>query len=64
MKWGALVNSAILILATLTGIAAFVYPFFTPTTSGGQFAMAHAQDAPSVTLILTLLCVVIIVANL
>ena len=64
MKWGQWVNSAILILATLTGIAAFAYPFFTPTTGSSPFAIAHAQDAPSVTLILTLLCVVIIVANL
>lgn len=64
MKWGRFVNAIILILATLTGIAAFAYPFFTPRTSDSQFALAHVQDAPSLTLILTLLCVVTIVANL
>nr|MBC7244670.1 ECF transporter S component [Chloroflexota bacterium] len=63
MKWERLVSCAILILATLTGIIAFAYPFFTPTAAKGQFAMAHAQDAPIVALTLTLLCVVILVAN-
>lgn len=64
MKLARFVNAIILILATLTGIAAFAYPFFTPVTGGGPLAVAHAQDAPSVTLVLTLLCVVTIVANL
>ncbi len=61
---GRFVNAIILILATLTGIAAFAYPFFAPSAGNSQFAIAHAQDAPAVTLILILLCVVAIVANL
>jgi energy-coupling factor transport system substrate-specific component len=58
-------SGAILTLATLVGLVAFAYPFVTRGTSpDGPLGMAHAQDAPLVTLMLTVLCVVIVVANL
>jgi energy-coupling factor transport system substrate-specific component len=57
------VNAAILSLATLIGLAAFAYPFFSPSTTSAPTALAHAQDAPLVTLLLTLLCLVVVVAN-
>jgi len=58
-------SAAILTLATLVGLVAFGYPFLTArTVTPGAQGLAHAQDAPLVTLILTLFCVVIVVANL
>lgn len=57
-------NALVLILATLVGIAAFAYPFFSSGIQPGPTAAAHADDAPLVTLVLTLLCTVIVVANL
>ena len=57
-------NALILILATLVGATAFAYPFFSTSIQTGPTAAAHADDAPLVTLVLTLLCVVIVVANL
>lgn len=57
-------NALILILATLVGVAAFAYPFFSSSVQAGPTATAHADDAPLVTLVLTLLCTVIVVANL
>ena len=60
---GGWANSAILALASLIGLVAFAYPFFSPEAANGAPAMAHAQDAPLVTLLLTLLCVVVVVAN-
>jgi energy-coupling factor transport system substrate-specific component len=57
-------NALILLMASLVGVAAFAYPFFSPMVASGPTATAHAQDAPLVTLVLTLLCVIIVVANL
>jgi len=59
-----LVNAAILILATLIGIVAFAYPFLVPEAATRPAAIAHAQDAPLVTLALTALVVVTVIANL
>jgi energy-coupling factor transport system substrate-specific component len=58
------INGAVLALATLVGALAFAYPFLAPAESGGAATTAHALDAPLVTLLLTLFCVVIVVANL
>ena len=58
------VNAAILTLATLAGLTAFAYPFFSSTATSGPAMMAHAQDASLVTLLLTFLCVVVVVASL
>jgi energy-coupling factor transport system substrate-specific component len=58
-------SAAILTLATVVGLVAFGYPFLAlGGADSGPFGMAHAQDAPLVTLILTLFCVVTVVANL
>lgn len=58
------VNTVIMALATLIGLAAFAYPFLLPGATNGAMGMAHAQDAPLTTLVLTLLCVTVLVANL
>jgi len=63
MRADRLTNALTLALATLIGVVAFAYPFLSSTTPSGPTAIAHSQDAPLVTLILTLLCVVIVVAN-
>jgi energy-coupling factor transport system substrate-specific component len=60
-RWG---NATILTLATLIGVAAFAYPLLSPSTGAGVAALAHSRDAPLATLVLTLLCVTIVVANL
>jgi len=58
-------SAAVLTLATIIGLVAFGYPFLTlGAADGGPFGMAHAQDAPLITLILTVFCVVMVVANL
>jgi energy-coupling factor transport system substrate-specific component len=64
MRVERLASAAVLLLATLVGIAAFAYPFLSPGMRGGSTPTAHAQDAPLVTLILTVLCVTAVVANL
>jgi len=64
MKTERLVNAIVLLLATLVGIVAFAYPFLSPEIKGGSTATAHAEDAPLVTLLLTVLCVTAVVANL
>jgi energy-coupling factor transport system substrate-specific component len=44
---GRIVNVALLVLVSLIGIAAFLYPFFQPAAQGEATpgAMAHSQDA-------------------
>jgi energy-coupling factor transport system substrate-specific component len=49
-------NAAILILVSLIGLAAFLYPFFVPHQGGGFEAMAHAQDAPLLFAAIVVLC--------
>jgi len=55
----------ILALASLLGLAAFLYPFFLPAlpASGGSM-MAHASDAPLLTVLLIGLCLVAALAGL
>ncbi len=51
----------IVALASLTGLVAFFYPFFSGTAqAGGEAFLAHAADAP----VVTLLCLVAILAGL
>ena len=51
----------IVALASLTGVVAFLYPFFAgPVEAGGSGFLAHAADAP----VVTLLCLVAILAGL
>ena len=44
---GRVLNAAILVLVSLIGLAAFIYPFFRPQAQAGTRpgAMAHSQDA-------------------
>ena len=44
---GRVLNAAILVLVSLIGLAAFIYPFFRPQAQveAGPGAMAHSQDA-------------------
>jgi len=51
-----LLSAAILALASLLGLAAFLYPFFWPTASGGPAMLAHGNDAPLVFVLLLLFC--------
>lgn len=64
MRTERLASIAVLVLATCIGMLAFAYPFVSPSVMGGALAMAHVQDAPLVTLGLTLLCLLLVVANL
>jgi len=63
--WGSLLNSAILVVASLLGALSLLYPFFVP--QGGLVVsspLAHAADAPVVFLALVVLCLGAVAANL
>ncbi len=52
-----LLNGLVMLLASLIGLAAFVYPFFLSSIEQGPTnATAHAQDAPLLTIVLIVLC--------
>ncbi|MFQ5578730.1 MAG: ECF transporter S component, partial [Anaerolineae bacterium] len=52
----------ILLLATLLGIIAFLFPFFIPAAAhSGPRSAAHAADAPVIFVLLLLLCLVALV---
>ena len=60
-----LTPGVILALASLLGLAAFLYPFFMPTlTPADGSMMAHASDAPLLTVLLIGLCLVAALAGL
>ena len=55
----------ILLLASLVGAVAFVYPFIAPAVAQTGFAStAHAQDAPIITVVLVVLCLGAVFASL
>jgi energy-coupling factor transport system substrate-specific component len=54
-------GAMILILATLIGVGAFLYPFFSHPQEGFT---AHSADAPLLFLVLLGLCLAVVVANL
>jgi len=58
-----LLSGTTLLLASLLGLGAFLYPFFLPAvpTSG---MMAHANDAPLVFILLVVLCLTVVFASL
>ena len=56
-------SAAIIALASLLGLLAFLYPFFLPALSDGG-AMAHANDAPLVFVVLLVLCLAAVFASL
>ena len=49
-------STVILVLATLIGAWAFIYPFFFPQPQGQLGMMAHSTDAPLTFLVLLTLC--------
>ena len=51
-----ILNAAILILVSLIGLAAFLYPFFVPQQGSGFQALAHTQDAPLLFAAVVVLC--------
>lgn len=57
-------NAAILVVASLIGLGSFFYPFLLPQ-GGDQFnAMAHAQDAPLLFVVLVVLCLAAVLSSL
>lgn len=56
-------SGLILLLTTLLGVWAFLYPFFIPPTSTQEVG-SHAADAPLVFMLVTLLCLGAIVIDL
>lgn len=64
---GRLPIGAIVALASLLGLASFLYPFFAPPTGDGAAtpsAMAHAQDAPLIFVVLVILCLGAVLSSL
>lgn len=57
MRLARLLDDAILLLASLIGLVAFLYPFFLTTVPQAVVNnAAHAQDAPLLTILLIVLC--------
>ncbi|MGD2205411.1 MAG: ECF transporter S component [Anaerolineae bacterium] len=57
-------NNAILTIASLIGLGSFLYPFFAPQQGEGFGAMAHAQDAPLIFVLLVVLCLTAVLSSL
>jgi energy-coupling factor transport system substrate-specific component len=57
-------NAATLTIASLVGMGSFLYPFFVPQQVEGSGAMAHAQDAPLIFVLLVVLCLVTVLSSL
>ncbi|HEX9118683.1 MAG TPA: ECF transporter S component [Anaerolineae bacterium] len=65
MRTQKLIGAAVLLLASLLGAGAFLYPFLMPAVPGrGSEMMAHAADAPLVFVALLLLCLVAVLTSL
>lgn len=59
----SLLSGLSLAVASLIGVGAFIYPFFLPALPADGM-MAHAGDAPLLTVLLLGLCLVVILASL
>lgn len=59
-----LLNALILGLASLIGMASFLYPFYRPPVQSAGGAMAHGSDAPFVFGLLILFCLGAVLSNL
>ncbi len=65
MKVGRLLDDLILLVASLVGLAALLYPFFSTALSQSPVAGdAHAQDSPLISLLLIVLCLGIVLVTL
>jgi len=60
----SLLQGTILILASLIGVAAFLYPFWMPQQGGEFGAMAHSQDAPLIFVALVVLSLGTVLSSL
>ena len=63
MRSQKLISAAIMAVASLIGLAAFIYPFFLPSLASEGMA-AHTNDAPLLTVVLIVLCLTAVLANL
>jgi energy-coupling factor transport system substrate-specific component len=61
---GQLLSVAILTLATLIGVGAFLYPFLLRPAQSDMAMSSHSQDAPFVFLAAIVLCLIVIIINL
>jgi energy-coupling factor transport system substrate-specific component len=59
-----LMSAAILVIASLLGLGAFLYPFFMAAAPASGTGMAHANDAPLLTVLLLGLCLTAVFTNL
>ncbi len=59
----AVVSGAVLVVASLLGLGAFLYPFFLPVAPQSG-PMAHANDAPLLTVVLLGLCLVAVFTSM
>jgi energy-coupling factor transport system substrate-specific component len=57
-------NAAILAVASLIGLGAFLYPFIVPQQGEGFSSAAHAQDAPLLFVLLVVLCLAAVLSSL
>ena len=65
MKTARLLDKLILLTASLIGVVAFFYPFFSPALPQGPTqSAAHAQDAPLMTMVIIVLCLGAVLATL
>ena len=64
MKARGIISRAPIVLVTLLGLGAFIYPFIVPPQQAGPSAAAHAGDAPLVFLLLIILCLLVVLADL
>lgn len=63
MRSQRIVSGAIMVVASLIGVGAFLYPFFLPSL-GAEGMAAHTSDAPLLTVVLLGLCLVAVFVNL
>jgi energy-coupling factor transport system substrate-specific component len=60
---GRLIRGLPVAVASLVGIVAFLWPFWSPMAQGAANASAHTQDAPLVTALVVGLCVIVALAD-
>jgi energy-coupling factor transport system substrate-specific component len=59
-----ILNAAVLAVASLIGLGAFLYPFVVPQQGEGFTSAAHAQDAPLIFVVLVVLCLGAVLSSL
>jgi energy-coupling factor transport system substrate-specific component len=59
-----ILNGAVLAIASVIGLASFLYPFFVPQQSEGFAVSAHSQDALLIFVVLVVLCLGAVVSSL